>query len=185
MSFTEIGVINSHWHWACFSCQRSCLINGLQGPSYSDWCPFSSKCISLFSYDDSAFHSIFLTIVSNCYLRSRVNLMGAVWSSIYIRVFRFILYCFYLILGACSNWRFTAQIQTWPSYQRHRRCTVIQQLNLPCPAAVLLLTPWTDGRWCCRRSRCFLAHIVYAYCCCFTDKFIRRTTRLSFSWPFG
>ena len=49
---------------------------------------------------------------------------------------------FYLTLGACLNWRFTAQIQTWPSYQRHRRCTVIQQPPpRPCQAAVLLLTP--------------------------------------------
>ena len=89
---------------------------------------------------------------------------------------------FYLTLGACLNWRFTAQIQTWPSYQRHRRCTVIQQPPpRPCQAAVLLLTPWTDGRCCCRRSRCFSAYIVYAYLCCFTDKYSFKATRLSLS----
>jgi hypothetical protein len=31
----------------------------------------------------------------------------------------------------------------------------------------------------------FLIALYFIIVCCFTDKFIRRTTRLSFSWPFG
>ena len=149
----------------------------------------SSRYISLISYGDFCFVQFSLLLCQRCYLRSREPHGGGVISDLlcYIVLYfssRYIV--FYLTLGACLNWRFTAQIQTWlflptsPSLHSHPAAT---SPPLPgCGAASHSVNRWTLML---PTQPLFLAHIVYAYCSCFTDKFIRRTTRLSFSWPFG
>ncbi len=106
--------------------------------------------------------------MSNCYLRSREPHGGGVISDLLCTVFQFTLYCFYLY--HCLRGLFDQDFyRSFFKLDLTFVCsTLIQQTprcTLPRASRALLPTlQWTDGRCCCRRYHCLLAHILLYTC---------------------
>ena len=79
---------------------------------YPDWCPFSSRYIPLISYKNFCFIQFSLVLCQQ-FTPGHVNLMGAVWSSIFFTVPRFTFTQFFF-RGLFENWRLPPFLQTRP-----------------------------------------------------------------------
>ena len=101
------------------------------------------------------FQFCFVSISFHCHvMKSHENLMGAVWSPIFIPDFRFSLLFFISLLGAYLNWLFCS----FAAFFQTGLVVIITVVEPPHPAdtarlaryprlAVLLLTPLCVNRW--------------------------------------